>query len=36
MGSGRKWTEEEINNVIFDYRNGMSCTKIGEKYGRNR
>lgn len=36
MSSGRKWTEEEIDSVISDYKNGMSCSKIGEKYGRPR
>ena len=28
-------SNEEINNYIEDYKNGMSCSEIGKKYGRD-
>lgn len=35
MGYGKPWTDEEIKNVVNDYKNGMSCSKIAEKYRRS-
>lgn len=32
---GRKFTEEELNAIIIDYKNGIRPIDIGEKYKRN-
>ena len=32
MGKSNKVTQEEINNYVIDYQNGMSCIEIGKKY----
>lgn len=32
---GRKFTEEELNAIIIDYKNGMKPKELGEKYDRD-
>ena len=31
----RKFIEEELNNIINDYKNGMCPKDLGEKYNRD-
>lgn len=31
----RRFTEEELNNIISDYKNGMTAKEMSEKYDRN-
>lgn len=32
----KKWTKEEIADIIEMYNNGLSCQSISEKYGCTR
>lgn len=31
----RRFTEKELNDIVYDYNNGMTPKEMSEKYNRN-